>query len=162
MMTSLQMGNVRQLVSLFCYMNSPFYLQDERSIAAKLYRHEKGVNINFDIVHNWIIDAVRKGIVSFYNTYGEGVTDPTLFDYLKNQYTKLDQAFPPSTLRQLLRHCLGMIVVQCPEGEKEETEYIGITDIKTRQCIDADLSFTLKDVLDIKPSQERSSSIARS
>lgn len=161
-MTVLQTANERQLASLFCYMNSPFYLQDERSIAAKLYSLGKKGHVDFDFVYDSIIDATRKGIVNVYNTYGAGVTNPALFDFLTNQYTKLDRCFPPSTLRQFLRHCLDNILVQCTRDEKVETECIGITDIKTCQYPDGGADFTLKDVQDIEFGYEFLSSIARS
>lgn len=161
-MTVLQSANDRQLASLFCYMNSPFYLQDERSIAAKLYSLGKKGHVDFDFVYDSIIDATRKGIVNFYNTYGAGVTDPALFDSLKNQYTKLDRCFPPSTLRQFLRHCWGNILVQRTLDEKVETECIGITDIKTCQYPDGCVDFILKEVQDIEFGFVFQSSTARS
>lgn len=153
-MKILQPANKRQFASLFCYMNSPFYLQDERSIAAKLYSLGKKGHVDFDFVYDSIIDATRKGIVNFYNTYGASVTDPALFDSLKNQYTKLDRCFPPSTLRQFLRHCLDNIPVQRTRDEKVETECIGITDIKTCQYPNGCVVFTLKDVQDIESGYE--------
>lgn len=128
-MKTLQLCNKRQKGALICYLNSPLYLEDERRITSQLHRLREGDSVDFDWLYDSLADAARRGIVTFYNTFGEEVNNPSVLFELKKAYKKCDDSFKPSSLRQFVRHCRRNIDVDYAES-KAEKECIGIRDIE--------------------------------
>lgn len=128
-MTTLQISNERQKNALICYLNSPLYLEDERRITSQLHRLREGDSVDFDWLYDSLADAARRGTVTFYNTFGEEVNNPSVLVELKKAYKKCDDSFKPSSLRQFVRHSLRNIDVDYEES-KAEKECIGIRDIE--------------------------------
>lgn len=89
MRNGLLISNDRQSKALTCYMYSPLYLEDERRITSQLYKLKKGELIDDDWLYNSITEAIRRGIVTFYNTYGEELNNPELLSKLKKSIRKM-------------------------------------------------------------------------
>lgn len=130
MRNGLLISNDRQGKALTCYMYSPLYLEDERRITSQLHKLKKGELIDDDWLYNSITEAIRRGIVTFYNTYGEELNNPELLSKLKKASAKCDQSFKPSTLRQLVRHIAQKTPFYRRDESKVEKECIGISDIE--------------------------------